>query len=96
MNETIDEDKEEEEDSLEDNPSKATLIALLSCVFTANLLYLNSVSLLPQYVDEYYPQLTVCQWVSSSLPTKLPSSSWLHLLGTTFPSLAGEGLSLRL
>ena len=59
MNDTIDENNEEEEDedSLEDNPSKATLIALLSCVFTANLLYLNSVSLLPQYVADYYPQL---------------------------------------
>ena len=59
MNDTLDipEEDEEDEESMEDNPSRVTLVALLSCVFTANLLYLNSVSLLPQYVDEYYPQL---------------------------------------
>ena len=54
MNDTIEkiEEDQSEEDAVseEDNPSKATLIALLACVFTANLLYLNSVSLLPQYV----------------------------------------------
>ena len=60
MNETVDEEDEEEygdEDgeSLKDNPSLTTLIALLSCVFTANLLYLNSVSLLPEFVDTNFP-----------------------------------------
>ena len=60
MNDTFDDINEEDEDdeeSMEDNPSRVTLVALLSCVFTANLLYLNSVSLLPQYVADYYPQL---------------------------------------
>ena len=58
MNETVDEEDEEEyddEESLKDNPSKTTLVALLSCVFTANLLYLNSVSLLPEFVDTNFP-----------------------------------------
>ena len=32
-----------------------TLLALLACVCTANLLYLNVAALLPQYVALYYP-----------------------------------------